>query len=159
MRSFVRSWQTRPLAQSSSTCSERFPVLRSTASSYTDGTERADYPQLVAQIRPSLAAILSITPETWSHTLTEAWGVGLPVLVTDLGASAERVRAQGGGWVVPAGDAAAALAELVRITEDSEEFSQRAAEAGRTSWDSTASMAAEYLELYRTVLQARSSVG
>ena len=121
--------------------------------------QRADYPQLVAQIRPSLAAILSITPETWSHTLTEAWGVGLPVLVTDLGASAERVRAQGGGWVVPAGDAAAAFAELARITGDPEEFSQRAAEAGRTSWDSTASMAAKYLELYRTVLQARSTVG
>ena len=50
--------------------------------------------------RPHLVGLLSIWPETFSHTLTEAWAAGIPVLASGLGALGERVRAHGGGWVL-----------------------------------------------------------
>jgi GT2 family glycosyltransferase len=49
----------------------------------------------------TLAAFFSISPETYSYTLSEAWRHGLYPLVFDLGAQAERVRAVGYGEVMP----------------------------------------------------------
>ncbi len=121
--------------------------------------ERADFGRLVAEIRPSLAAILSITPETWSHTLTEAWSVGLPVLVSDLGAPPNRVRAQGGGWVVPAADPESTLDALLRIAGDPRDWAQKASEAASTMWDSTGTMSQQYLDLYEAVTRRRCTVG
>ena len=48
-----------------------------------------------------LAFLPSVTPETWSYSLTEIWRAGLPVLAFDLGAIAERIRASSGGWLIP----------------------------------------------------------
>lgn len=45
--------------------------------------------------------ILSIWPETFSYTLSEALGMGIPVFVTDIGALGERVRKLGVGKVIP----------------------------------------------------------
>ena len=39
--------------------------------------------------------------ETWCYALTQIWEAGLYVVVHDIGAQAERVRATGGGLVVP----------------------------------------------------------
>ncbi|CAI9120958.1 glycosyltransferase [Brytella acorum] len=47
--------------------------------------------------------IPSITPETWCFTLGVIWRAGLPAVVFDLGAQAERVRQTGFGWTVPLG--------------------------------------------------------
>lgn len=40
-------------------------------------------------------------PESFSYTLSDAWSAGLPVLAAPSGALAERVRAHGGGWLLP----------------------------------------------------------
>jgi len=58
-------------------------------------------------------------PESFSYTLSEVWSAGVPVVVPDQGALGERVEAQGGGWLLPAGfdgDEAAAL--LVWLSSD-----------------------------------------
>lgn len=44
--------------------------------------------------------ILSICPETYSYTLTEAISNGIPVIVTDIGALGRRVKALNCGWTV-----------------------------------------------------------
>lgn len=58
---------------------------------------RDDFGALVESISPDLGGIFSIAPETFSHTLSELWSMGLTVLSTDLGAVGDRVREKGGG--------------------------------------------------------------
>jgi glycosyltransferase involved in cell wall biosynthesis len=119
---------------------------------------RDDFGHLVGGIRPHVAALLSITPETWSHFLTEAWSVGLPVVATDLGAPAERLAAQGGGWVVRSSDPAGTLRLLLAIRAGEEDFDTKAAEAVKARWDDTATMSVQYLEAYRAAITRRRTV-
>lgn len=57
---------------------------------------------LEAAVGPrSLALLASLSPETWSYTLSSALRVGLHPVVFDLGALAERVRSIGRGSVLP----------------------------------------------------------
>ena len=58
---------------------------------------------LIAQLRPDLAFLPSIWPETWCFALTEAWRAGLWPVVFDLGAQGERVRTTGRGLALPLG--------------------------------------------------------
>lgn len=61
---------------------------------------REAFAEEVAALRPHLGAVLSIWPETWCHTLTELWSVGVPVIGFDIGAVGERLAASGAGWPV-----------------------------------------------------------
>jgi GT2 family glycosyltransferase/glycosyltransferase involved in cell wall biosynthesis len=56
---------------------------------------------LIAEQQADLGWLPSIWPETWCYALTRMWEAGLHVVVHDIGAQAERVRAGGGGFVVP----------------------------------------------------------
>jgi GT2 family glycosyltransferase len=55
---------------------------------------------LLEHYRVRLVAYPSAGPETFSFTLSEAWAAGRPALVPPIGALAERVAANGGGWVL-----------------------------------------------------------
>lgn len=48
-----------------------------------------------------IAVFPNQVPESFSYTLSDAWSAGLPALVAPSGALAERVRAHGGGWLLP----------------------------------------------------------
>jgi GT2 family glycosyltransferase/glycosyltransferase involved in cell wall biosynthesis len=54
----------------------------------------------------------AVWPETWSYVLTQVWEAGLFVVVHDIGAPAERVRAADGGFVAPLHVSAERLIEL-----------------------------------------------
>ena len=56
---------------------------------------------LIADQKADYAWLPSLWPETWCYVLTQIWEAGLFVVVHDIGAQAERVRATGGGLVVP----------------------------------------------------------
>jgi GT2 family glycosyltransferase/glycosyltransferase involved in cell wall biosynthesis len=62
-----------------------------------------EVPQLIAQLKPDLAFLPSIWPETWCFTLGEAWAAGLRAVVFELGAQGERMRALGRGMALPLG--------------------------------------------------------
>jgi len=116
---------------------------------------REEFAARARAIRPSFAAIFSIWPETYSHTLSEAWSVGLPVLATDMGALRERVRAHGGGWLLDPADPERAYAEILRIAGDTAGWHEAAGRAAAVSLRSTARMAEDYDALYRDVLRRR----
>ena len=59
-----------------------------------------DLPDLLSHYRVSLVLFPSAGPETFSYTLSEAWGAGRPVLVPPIGALPERVSATRAGWVM-----------------------------------------------------------
>ena len=63
--------------------------------------DEGDCVELIGRQTADIAFLPSIWPETWSYTLTHAWSAGLKVLSFDIGAPAERIRANGRGWVIP----------------------------------------------------------
>jgi GT2 family glycosyltransferase/glycosyltransferase involved in cell wall biosynthesis len=63
--------------------------------------EEAESVALIAAQNADFAWLPSVWPETWSYVLTRIWEAGLFTIVHDIGAPAERVRAFGGGLVLP----------------------------------------------------------
>ncbi len=67
--------------------------------------EEPECQALLARARPDIGFVPSLWPETWCFALSHLWQAGLPTLVFDLGAQAERVRAErvrgAGGRVLP----------------------------------------------------------
>ena len=116
---------------------------------------REEFAAKMRAIRPAFVGIFSIWPETYSHTLSEAWAAGLPALVTDLGAPKERVERHGGGWIVPHGNPAAAYERIVDICDDPGEYRRVANTVGLSGVRSRAEMAADYDRLYRSTLLNR----
>ena len=115
--------------------------------------QRGDLLGHLEAISPSFVLLPSITGETYSHTLTEAWAAGIPVIANDLGAPSERIRAQGGGWVRPlqtGGDIVTAVGDI-----DPEAWSRAVEESLRASWPSVEEMTERYLNLYRAVARER----
>ena len=62
--------------------------------------ERDKLSDIINEIKPDVALILSIWPETYCHTLTEMWSNGIPTIVYNYGAQAERSRTNNLGFVV-----------------------------------------------------------
>lgn len=83
--------------------------------------EPRDLPALVQRYGVQWAFFPPGVPESYSYALSDAWQAGLPVVVPDHGALAERVRRHGGGRCYPVEMAVPALAAQV---------SQWVAEAG-----------------------------
>jgi hypothetical protein len=109
-----------------------------------------------AAIGADIGAVLSVWPETYSHTVTELWAAGLPVFGLDLGAVGERIRASGGGWLTAYRDAASILEALAALDPWGPEIEERRA-AVRAWQDGIGiardvhAMAFDYDVLYREV--------
>ncbi|MGA0597836.1 glycosyltransferase [Enterovirga sp. CN4-39] len=125
--------------------------------------DRAEFADRVKEIAPDMGAIFSIWPETYSHTLTEMWACGLPVLGLDIGAVGERLRQAGAGWLLPVSSQPSTIvAELRRIKSDVAGFrlaAERVAlwQLGEGAHNSVASMALRYIEFYELVRKSRLS--
>lgn len=120
---------------------------------------RTEFAAKVATIRPHIAAVLSIGPETWCHTLTECWSCGLPVLGIDIGAVGERLKSSGGGWLLPLQTTAReAFDELTRIRESVRERCEKAVavirwQQGEGRSQNTGEMAIRYGTVYRRSME------
>ncbi|KMO42490.1 hypothetical protein VQ02_03040 [Methylobacterium variabile] len=80
----------------------------------TGSYDPGDLPRLLAEADPDYVFLSSVWPETYSYVLSEAWAAGYPVVAFDIGAPAERIRAEGGGLLIPFGrDTGAVLDALV----------------------------------------------
>jgi hypothetical protein len=76
---------------------------------YRSGT----LPSLLVRHRIGLVVLPSIVPEAYSLTLSESWQAGASVAAFDLGAIAERIRRDGGGWLAPLDSGAHGLIEII----------------------------------------------
>ncbi len=84
--------------------------------------KREELPLLVNRYKPHLAFIPSICPETFCYTLSEAFMLGLPAVVFDIGAQAAKVRQSGAGVVVKEISAEAVLEVLLDFWKDPEKI-------------------------------------
>jgi glycosyltransferase involved in cell wall biosynthesis len=88
-----------------------------------------------------------------SGVLHDAYGHGVPVVVTDVGALGPTVRADGTGWVVAPRDVAALAREIERAVADRPGREQRAAAAAdRAAAGSPERVAGLLVELYASLL-------
>ena len=113
---------------------------------------RGELPQKLSGIKPSVAIIPSIWPETYCHTLTEAWRAGIPVLGSDLGAVGERVLKNGGGWVLPPVDPVEWIDKLIEIAGDKAGYEQKIMEIRQMKFKTLEAMGEDYLGLYKHLL-------
>ena len=60
-----------------------------------------DLPGLLAAYDPHFVFFPAVWPETYCFVLSEVWAAGFAAVSFDLGAVAERIRASGGGVVIP----------------------------------------------------------
>lgn len=74
----------------------------------------SELPQLLVRHGIGLAVLPSLVPEGFGLTLSECWLAGVPALVFDHGAQAQRIRRDGGGWCVPLEHAGSALAQQLQ---------------------------------------------
>ena len=114
--------------------------------------ERDALPFHLREIAPSYALICSVWPETYCHTLTEAWMSGIPVLASDIGVLAERVKRHGGGRLLDPQRPELwfdALQELRSPTV----WQSLSSQARATRFPTVADMSEEYGTLYRELLQ------
>jgi hypothetical protein len=72
-----------------------------------------EVPALLAAYGAELALFPNRAPESFSYALSDIWDAGLPAIVPPTGALAERVRAHGGGWLLPPSFGAAEVKALL----------------------------------------------
>ncbi|KIP92993.1 hypothetical protein RU09_06495 [Microbacterium sp. MEJ108Y] len=124
---------------------------------YHGAYKRENFGKLVEKIAPHAGAVLSIWDETYCHTLTEMWSVGIPVFVLDFPNVAQRVRRFNAGWVLEGMDGPSLLSQMTEALYDRE--ARVKALRGVSDWQhgwgiawTTKQMAVRYLDIYRRVL-------
>lgn len=70
-------------------------------------------PRLLVRDGIDLGLLLSIVPESYGLTLSECRAAGVRVVAFDLGAPADRIRAEGGGILVPLEEGAAGVVRVL----------------------------------------------
>jgi glycosyltransferase involved in cell wall biosynthesis len=101
------------------------------------------------------AFIMSSKSEGLPMSLLQAFSIGLPAIVTEVGGMAEVVRLARAGLTIPPADPAAmaaAITSLARNDGERRQFSKNAAEAFQAQF-TIAAMAAEYFDLYERAAQ------
>lgn len=103
-------------------------------------------------IQADVAVFPSLCPETYSLVVDEAFMLGLPVVVSDMGALPERIGE--GGLVIPPGDSRSLADLLVRLARDRGELA-RLAKGVKKCWMTQKEVAARAEEIYAEVLEGK----
>jgi GT2 family glycosyltransferase/glycosyltransferase involved in cell wall biosynthesis len=119
--------------------------------SFFGSYSRDDFPNLIKKIRPHLGVVFSVWNETWSHTLTELWSVGLPVIVFDYPTLADRVCSNKSGWVFSDKDINELYFKLTSITKNDllNKVARTLIFQKKLACESTFVMSERYIDLYQ----------
>lgn len=103
--------------------------------------------------------LMSAWPETFCYTLSEAISARIPVVVSNLGALAERVGQHDLGWIVKYNDSAAVTALLRQLAHDPEAIGAKRQNMFLVPDKNLAQMYAEYANLYDDLIDAAAVSG
>lgn len=96
-----------------------------------------------------VVGILSIWPETYSYTVTEAINSNIPVIVSNIGALGRRVQEDGFGWLVEPDNIQKDFVKIVKVLmTDSSELNKKAEIASSIKIPDIAEMCDSYRKLY-----------
>ena len=112
---------------------------------------RSDFNKIIHKINPHFIAILSIWPETYCHTLTEGWGSGVPILALDMGAVGERIKREGGGYLLDY-NPQKAYKQIIEYAMDTNEYNKKKEEITKIKFKTTKQMGQEYMQIYAKYL-------
>lgn len=113
------------------------------------GYEQEEIYHILRCIQPDVAGIFSIWNETFCYTLSEVVACGIPAMVTDLGAPADRVRKEGIGWAInPENVAKDALNLLNRLCNDPNELQEKKQRTAQHQLMTIPMMGRQYLDKY-----------
>lgn len=111
--------------------------------------EREDFGKIVNEIRPNYIGLMSVCPETYSHTLTESIGAGIPIIATDLGAQKERVEENDIGWIVNHENPEEAYNTIINISK--EDYDNKVRNISNVKLKTFDEMIREYDEIYEEI--------
>lgn len=96
-----------------------------------------------------LICLFSMTPESYSYTLTESIACGIPVLGVDIGAIGDRVKKNNLGWLIDLDSKEEDYAKRIKeILSNKEEYEKKVKSINKYKIKTTQAMAKDYEELY-----------
>ncbi len=113
--------------------------------------QRHEFYDRVKEIKPSFIGIFSIWPETYCHTLTEAWQCGVPVLASKIGTVEERINKSGCGWFIDFNDPQESYRRILDISADLEKYRGMIEKLKYVEIRTAQEMSKDYLGLYNKV--------
>ena len=120
----------------------------------TFGYKREHLQSLIDFYSIDLICTISIGPETFAYTLSEALLCGVPVIATDLGALGERVKKMDCGWVISPDDSADEIINLLqRLGRDSDEYKNKKAKVQSLKMKNVREMTDEYRQKYISLMK------
>ena len=114
--------------------------------------------QIYENDRIDLVILPTICPETYSYTLSEAWALGVPAVVSNLGALKERVEKTGGGWIVDSLDYISFKLKILKILNSKEDYLKKKQAVKQITLKTTDEMAHDYMEIYNKLLHSSKPV-
>ena len=114
--------------------------------------ERDEFYKKVKEIQPSFIGIFSVWPETFCHTLTEAWSCGIPVIGSNIGVIEDRILKEDGGWLIDINDPLEIFDLINHLINNKEDYLYKANNIKSLKLKSTAEMSGEYIQIYNSFL-------
>lgn len=105
----------------------------------------------IYEIKPSFIGVFSIWPESFCHTITEAWSCSVPVIGSNIGVVEDRIRRNNGGWIININDAHESYNQIINISKNINEYNEIINHLKSMKFKTTSEMAKEYLEIYNMV--------
>ncbi len=108
-----------------------------------------ELPMLIEALGIELVCVLSVWPETFCYTISEAVLCGLPVLGTDIGAVGDRIKRHKYGWTVPADTDEEKLAKYIdSIFKNKQDYQDKLDNVKSFNEIKLEKMSEQYNELY-----------
>lgn len=113
--------------------------------------ERNEFYDKIHEIKPSFIGIFSISPESFCHTLTEAWSCHIPVIGSNIGVVKDRIIKNNGGWIIDINNSKSAYDSIITISKNLKEYQNIVENLKEMKFKSISEMVNEYVEIYKQV--------
>lgn len=111
---------------------------------------RDELKELLQSNNIKLICLLSIWPETYSYTMTEAIACGIPVISFDFGAIAERVKKYNLGWLIDSKLSSKEIAaEINKILSNEDDYNDKIKSINKYKIITSKEMADNYISIYK----------
>ena len=113
--------------------------------------ERDEIYDKIYEIKPSFIGIFSISPESYCHTLSEAWSCHIPVIGSNIGVVNDRIIKNNGGWVIDINNPSGIYESIINISKSLDSYQNIVKNLKTMNFKSTSEMANEYVKIYNKV--------